>query len=169
MIVVQMHGEPGSGKSTLARALAPRIDAVVLDKDLLKSGLLHAGMEDPVAGATSYDLFFALASDVLAQGRSVVLDSPVFWPIVEERSQAVARAAGAAYFMLECVCLDGAELERRLATRHALDSQPREVRNWRAVPGTIDPSCERLTLDTLRPLDELVAQAVAYLHTEVTR
>ena len=43
IIVVQMHGEPGSGKSTLARALAPRIDALVLDKDIIKAALLRSG------------------------------------------------------------------------------------------------------------------------------
>jgi len=125
-------------------------------------------MEDPAAGATSYDLFFALAADLLTQGRSLILDSPVFWPIVEERSLQVARDAEAAYFMLECVCLDGGELARRLATRDALASQPRDVRNWRAA-GATEPSAPRLILDTLRPLDELVEEAVTYVTAGVAR
>jgi hypothetical protein len=79
----------------------------------------------------------------------------------------VAAHAGAAYFMIECVCLDGGELARRLATRPALASQPRLVHNWRAVPGTIEPAAERLVLDTLRPLSELVDQALAYLRAGV--
>jgi predicted kinase len=164
-----MHGEPGSGKSTVARALAPRIDAVVLDKDVLKAELLHAGLADPDAGRVAYDLFFAVAADLLAQDRSLILDSPVFWPMVEERSLAVARAAGARYLMIETVCLDGAELARRLATRDALASQPREIRDWLAIPGTIEPSCERLRVDTTHPLGQIVDDAMAYVLANAPR
>lgn len=163
MRLVQMHGLPGSGKSALASALAPHIDAVVLDKDVLKSALLRTGMLDSDAGAAAYDVVFDIAEDLMRRGQSVVLDSPAFWPVIVEKGQRIARDAGASYFMLECACDDERELRRRLASRTPMISQPREPLDLSRYPGTADPSCERLRLDTTRPLDELVPEALAYL------
>ena len=38
-MVVIMAGLPGSGKSTVARALAERLPATVLDKDVIRAAL----------------------------------------------------------------------------------------------------------------------------------
>lgn len=167
MLVVQMHGLPGSGKSALASAVAPEIGAVVLDKDVIKSALLRTGMEDAAAGGAAYEVFFEMAADVLRQGHSVVLDSPAFWPQIVEKGQRVARDAGAPYFMLECVCGDERELRRRLTVRDGMASQPRQPLDMSKYPDMMEPSCERLSLDTTRPLDGLVSQALSYLESRV--
>jgi predicted kinase len=164
-LVVQMHGEPGSGKSAVARALGARLGAVVLDKDVIKSALLDADLTDPDAGYASFGVLFDVAADLLRQGHSVVLDTPVYWPMVAERSCAVAEGADAAYALIRCVCEDGGELARRQPTRKSLKSQPRTPVGPRV--GTIEPSHPRLTLNTTRPLDELVDEALAYI-THVT-
>ena len=53
---------------------------------------------------------------------------------------------------------------RRLATRDALESQPREPLDLLRHPGSSTTAFEpRLTLDTTRPLAELVDEAVAYV------
>ena len=65
--------------------------------------------------------------------------------------------------MIECVCPDRDELVRRLATRDALKSQPRVPLDLRRHPGTIVVDCERLTLDTTRPLAELINEALVYI------
>jgi predicted kinase len=166
MLVVQMNGDPGSGKSTIARALASELGLVVLDKDVFKTALLRTGMEDLAAGGASYEVFFDLATDLAAQGVSLILDSPVFWPQVEQKSRAVAGAVGAGYRMIECVCPDGDELARRLLTRDALASQPHIVHGGRAADA-FRPSADRLVLDTTRTLDVCVADAVAYLRQAV--
>lgn len=167
MLVVQMHGEPGSGKSTVAQALAPEIGALVLDKDVLKAALIRTGIDDEQAGPAAYEAYWALATSLLAQGSSLVLDTPAYWPIVQERSRAVAEGAGAAYAMVECVCPDRAELERRLATRTALESQPRGAFDFTRVEGIAPPTCERLVVDTTRPLDQCVREAVTYVRNGV--
>lgn len=164
MLVVQMHGMPGSGKSTLALALAPRIDAVALDKDVIKAALLEAGLDECEAAAATYDAYFALARSLVAQGWSVVLDSPVFWPRVEEQWLRLADAAGSPPLLVECVCGDGAELCRRVMTRPALASQPREPLDLARIPGVMPTAFEpRLVLDTTRPPAELVDEAVRYI------
>ena len=167
-IVVQMHGEPGSGKSTLARALAPRIDAIVLDKDVIKSALLRTGLSEQIAGSGAYEVYFDLARSLVEQHRSVILDNPVFWPRVEEKWLALTVAAGSPPTLIECICPDRDELVRRLATREGLESHPREPLALDRHPGSAPTSFQpRLTLDTTRPLQDLVEETVAYALAEV--
>jgi predicted kinase len=162
LLFVQMHGLPGSGKSTLARALGKALPAVVIDKDIIKSVLLANGIEDGRAGAIGYECMHALAGRQLADGNSVVFDSPCYWPGIEERGRADAGRHRARWAMLECVCPDD-ELDRRLATREGLASNP-AVRTMNGLkPGMYHPACERLTLDARQPVRDLVGQALRYL------
>ncbi|HEX5478094.1 MAG TPA: ATP-binding protein [Dehalococcoidia bacterium] len=159
-----MHGEPGSGKSTVACELGRRLGAVVLDKDVIKSALLSAGIEGAAASRGAYEVYFELARSLVAQGHAVVLDNPVFWPRVEERWLATAALAGSPAILIECVCADRDELRRRLASRTVMASQPREpldlTRHEGAAPTRFEP---RLVLDTTRALEDVVEQALAYV------
>jgi predicted kinase len=169
-IVVQMHGEPGSGKSTLARALGPRIGAIVLDKDIVKSALLRAGVSEELAGPASYEAYRGVAASLLAQGYSIVLDNPIYWQVALEMSRYIADDAGATYLMIECVCPDRAELVRRLASRDAMESQPRIPLDLTQHPGAMVTLDEpRLTVDTTRPLPQIVDEAVAYAREARTK
>lgn len=166
--MVQMHGEPGSGKSTLARALAPRVDAVLLDKDIIKSALLRFGASEQMAASGAYEVYFDLARSLVEQHRSVILDNPVFWPRVEEQWLALTAAAGSPQTLIECVCPDRDELVRRLATREGLESHPGVPLALDRHPGAAPTSFRpRLTLDTTRPLQDLVEEAVAYARAGV--
>jgi predicted kinase len=163
VIVVQMHGEPGSGKSTLARALAPALAAVVLDKDVIGSALLGSGLARGATGPAAYECLWAVADSLLGQGHSLIVDSPAFWPSIEERGRGLARRFGAAYSMVECFCPDPGEIDRRLALRDGTGTQPTKRLDWLAAPGTRAPSCARLRLDSRRPLAELAGEAAAYV------
>ncbi|MGH3919724.1 MAG: AAA family ATPase [Pseudonocardiaceae bacterium] len=48
-MIVAMAGLPGVGTSTLAGALAPRLHAVVLDKDRIRAGLFPPSYVDYTA------------------------------------------------------------------------------------------------------------------------
>jgi predicted kinase len=162
--IVQMHGEPGSGKSTLAQALAPRIDAIVLDKDVIKSALLRTGIAEQLAAVGAYEVYFELAADLARQGRSIILDNPVYWPRVEVRWKALADVADSDPLLLHCVCPDRAEVSRRLISRNGLESNPREPLDLLKHPGARETQhYPRLVLDTTRPLDEIVEEAVEYV------
>jgi predicted kinase len=159
-----MHGEPGSGKSTLARGIGARLNAVVLDKDVIKAALLRSDIVEREAAAGAYGVYFAQARAFVEQGQSVVLDNPVFWESVERRWLDLTELAGSPAILLECVCPNREELVCRLATRDALESQPREPLDLRRHPGSAATRFEpRLTLDTTRPLAALVDEAVAYV------
>lgn len=163
-LVVQMHGEPGSGKSTVARELGSRLGAVVLDKDVIKAALLRTGIAEMEAAAGAYEVFFAQGRALVTAGQSIVLDNPVYWASVEQRWLEIADAAESPRILIECVCPDDAELTRRLVTRAALESQPRERLNPERFPGIAETQFEpRLTVDTTRPLDEIVREAVVFI------
>lgn len=168
LTVVQMHGEPGSGKSTLAGALGRALGAVVLDKDIVKSALLRTSIAEAQAAPAAYEAFFDLARSLLRQRSSVILDSPAFWPAVQEKSLNLAREARASYAMIECVCPDRGELVRRLAGRDVQLSEPREPLDLAPIPGTAAPSCPRLILDTTRPLHELLTEAISFVRSRPT-
>ena len=157
-----MHGDPGSGKSTLAREIGRRLPAIVIDKDTISSALLRSGVDRALVGPASYEAMRALAAELLEAGHSVVLDSPCGWPSIEENGRALAARFGVAWAMIETVCPDD-ELDRRLAVRSRLESQPVRREDWYARPGSARPGCERLTLDSMRPADEMADAAVAYL------
>jgi predicted kinase len=166
-VVIQMHGEPGSGKSTVAREIGRRLGAVVLDKDVVKDALMRStGLDIWDAGPAAYEVFYATAHSIAAQGYSVILDSPASWPIVHRRSREVADEIGVPYIMIECVCPDGDVLIERLATRDAMISQPRAPLAQRP-DGVAEPVCERLVLDTTRPLADIVEEAMAYIEAGV--
>ena len=97
MIIVQMHGEPGSGKSTLARSLGPKLGAVVVDKDLISSGAIRAGVPVTEAGKLAYEALWLLIPSILEQGFSVIIDSPCFWPNIEQRGREIAGRFSASY------------------------------------------------------------------------
>ncbi len=169
-IVIQMHGEPGSGKSTIARALGERLGAVVADKDVIKAALLRSGIAEQQAAAGAYEVFFAQARALADGGHTVILDNPVYWERVERRWLDIATAVGSPQILIVSVCADRAELERRLSTRDALESQPRVPLDLERFPGSAETQFQpRLTLDTTRPLDDLVEEALAYVSACVSR
>ncbi|MBI4571338.1 MAG: ATP-binding protein [Chloroflexi bacterium] len=159
--LLQMAGMPGSGKSALARLIGRRTGAVVIDKDVLKSAALAAGVEDQLAGPISYEAFFALADHLLGQGLAVVLDSPSFYETVPAKGTAIAAERHVPYYFIECLCLDAEELARRLHDRPRLPSQPEGPLPpaWH----TYAPPGAYLRIDTAQPIERCLALALDYL------
>jgi predicted kinase len=180
LFLLQMAGAPGSGKSSLARALSHARGAVVLDADVIKSALLDAEVAWALAGAAGYEVLFALAADLLEQGRSVILDSPSHYPQIPARGLALAQATGVTYRFIECVCGDQAVLAQRLGQRTPRRSQMRGLDTPSLDAGGAMPAARRLgphqwetyrppdgylVLDTTGPLENYLGEALLYLTT----
>ena len=163
--ILQMAGHPGSGKSTLARAIGEATGAVVLDKDVIKTGLLENGLPEETAGPLAYALFFRTALSLAKQGFSVVLDSPAYFTMIPEKGRDIADAAGATYHIIECSVPDRAELQRRLDTRARVASQSTVtvLEDPYFRPGSAPLSVPHLKIDMSRPLDECLAEALRYI------
>lgn len=160
--LLQMAGMPGSGKSALARVIGLRTGAVVLDKDVVKSAVLDAGVPEAEAGGVAYEAFFALADHIVGQEQAVVLDSPSFWETIPAKGSAIAQKQAVPYYFIETVCADRDELARRLRERSRLASNPGEEvldESWE----TKTPPGAYLRVDTTQPLERCLELALEYL------
>jgi predicted kinase len=110
--LVQMAGSPGAGKSVLARRIGSALSAVVLDKDIIKTGLLEASVKESKAGGAAYEVLFGLADGLLEQGLSVVLDSPSYYDSIPTKGLAIAGKHGAEYVFVDCACSVGVMRDR---------------------------------------------------------
>jgi len=123
MIVLQMSGFPGSGKSTISKEIAKKINAVVIDKDILKSSMLESGISDDVASKLSYDVLFDLAKFYLEQEKSVILDSPCYFDEIIEKGTALSNTYNATYKFLECSVASFEIIDKRVNLRQNMTSQ----------------------------------------------
>ncbi len=168
LFLLQMAGVPGSGKSALARLIGRSLDAAVIDKDVLKSAALEAGVENSLAGSSAYESMFELADHLLGQGWSVVLDSPSFWEQIPRKGLALASERHVPYHFIECYCPDRDELGRRLRERPRLPSNPGEevLDEHRS---SITPPGAYLRIDTTRPIERCLELALDYVGGDTER
>jgi predicted kinase len=187
--VVQMSGAPGAGKTSISSELVRHRRLVAIDRDIVLSAMLEStdgsdSQSDGAAfahfGAASYGVVKALADDFLAQGIGVVIDSPCFYDDLLSAGQALAAKHGVAYRYIECVTEDISLLDARLRARPTLRSQrpsidapPMDLPADLGATGSVlfadwianmkRPEDAYLRLDTTRPLDECVAEALKFL------
>ncbi|TCI43599.1 ATP-binding protein [Exiguobacterium sp. SH1S4] len=171
MFFLQMSGFPGSGKSTLARAIAPQLNAVIVDHDVTKTALLESMVDhklDPaLAGKVAYDIDWALVAFNLSLGRNVILDSPCLYDVMLERGLALAENHGATYRYVECVVDDVDEINRRLSERERKISQIESVSPddfHRTVANRKKPDfMHTLTIDANRPIETYLTDVISYV------
>ena len=177
LAAVLIGGPPATGKSTLAMALAPHLDAAVLDLDVATGPLTRvvsdlAGihdLDDPaLAGLTRaarYGTLLDLAQANLAAGRPVVLVAP----FTKERADACVWAASTRRLPAEAtmvwLSLPAGELVRRL-TQRALARDETKIRDPASYLTSLDlepPVIPHLALDASRPTDALVRLVLDHL------
>jgi predicted kinase len=174
---VLIGGPPATGKSTLAMALAPRLDAAVLDLDVATAPLTRvvseltglSDLDDPaLAGLTRdarYDTLLGLAAANLAAARPVVLVAP----FTLERSVPSAWAATTrripARATMVWLHLTPGELIRRL-TERGLARDEGKVRDPALYLAGLDlepPAIPHLALDASQPTAALVSAVLEHL------
>lgn len=120
MFLLQMSGVPGAGKSTVAAHVVDTFGAVAVDYDVLKTAVLDAGFDLADSTKAAYEVMYAQADHLLAQGHSVVMDSPCFWPRILTEGMEIASRHNATYRYIECQIDDLKLLDERLRARPRL-------------------------------------------------
>lgn len=130
--LVLVGGVSGSGKSTLAAPLAGALGAELLRTDVIRAAVLGSGQvpgdvrysEEAVASV--YSGMLERAAELLALGRSVVLDAT--WLDPRRRAEAETVAADALAELVEISCTAPRdELVRRIGERARAGTDPSEA------------------------------------------
>jgi aminoglycoside phosphotransferase family enzyme/predicted kinase len=128
--LILMHGLAGSGKTTVAQALLERVGAIRVRSDVERKRLhgleaearthsdLYAGIYALEATLRTYERLRQVVRDVVASGRTVIVDAASLRRADREGFHALAHELGAAFLIVSCRA-SRAELRRRVVSREA--------------------------------------------------
>lgn len=114
-MLIVFGGLPGSGKTTLAKALALHLSATYLRIDTIEQAIIDSGMGYPETAG--YLVGYALATDNLRMGLTVIADSVNPLTITRDAWREAANSANVACIEVEIICSDPAEHRLRVETR----------------------------------------------------
>jgi predicted kinase len=168
-MIVMMAGLPGTGKSTLARALAERLEGMVLDKDVVRAALFAPGLLEYSAEQDDFcmEIMLKTAGYLLKKhsGLHVLLDGRTFSKRYQrERVIELCPRAGTKWAILECVCSEETALHRLAAGRESHMAKNRTAELYREIRDGWETIEEpKLVVDTDRELG--VDGVLQYLRT----
>ncbi len=163
-----MAGLPATGKSTLARALAQRLDGVVLDKDAVRAALFPGNMTDYTAAQDDLciEAILSAAAYLVREHRTayIFIDGRTF--ARHEQLVRVIHAAeqtGSSWRILHLTC-DDDTASARLAAVSDHPAANRSMDLYRQVKASFEPIAHsKLDLDTSTDMEGCLKQAVEYL------
>jgi predicted kinase len=171
-MLIVTAGLPGAGKSAIADVIGRRLGIPVVSVDPLESAILSAGIDaDQPTGLAAYLVAETLAGAVLQGGNSVIVDAVNGVSPAREQWVELAERFGDAIKFIEVVCSDPELHRERLEARNRVLPHVSEP-TWHAVEQSLDEydewtgpsaSVDRLTLDTIAPIETLVDRALVFL------
>jgi predicted kinase len=170
-MLVVVSGLPGVGKSAVADAVGRHLGAAVLSVDPIEAAIMRSGIERSFeTGLAAYEVVAALAEEQLRLGLSAVADAVSGLEVARDMWRRAAGRTRSAMPVIEVVCSDEDLHRRRLAARRrSIEGFPEPP--WQEVVARHDewePWPEaRLVLDSVRPLGDLVPEALEYLSPTV--
>ncbi|MEO8906502.1 MAG: ATP-binding protein [Microbacteriaceae bacterium] len=172
-ILVAMAGLPAAGKTTIAEVIGARLNATIVSVDPIESSILQAGIApDQPTGLAAYLVAGTLAEQVLMSGRTVVVDAVNAVEPARLQWRELAARADVALRVIEVVCSDEGLHRRRLEkriqslpqlqekSRRAVEQSLEDYQEWKGAAASLP----RITLDTVDPLGQNVAAALAFLN-----
>jgi len=117
--LITFSGLPGTGKTTLAKLLAVRLCAIYLRIDTIEQALARCSLKIALAEDAGYETAYAIASDNLIIGRSIVADSVNPIALTRDAWFAVAKSTNAKLLEVEIICSNKDEHKNRIQSRRA--------------------------------------------------
>ena len=158
--LLAMKGHPATGKSSLADALARTLRWPLIDKDDIKDHTRPL----PAGNSLAYSILWQLAARQLSLGISVIVDSPLSYPIGYTTAMSLVQRYQARLLVVE-TSLDEVSWRGRLEARPA-DESTHKIRGWQTMQAQLEmyADCWRypihpdhhLVVDTAQPLEQLV-------------
>lgn len=171
-MLIAMAGLPGAGKSTIAEVVGNRLGYAVLSVDPIESAILSAGINsDEPTGLAAYLVAEAIAEAALANGQSIIVDAVNAVDPAREQWVELAEKHREKLRFIEVVCTDTEVHRERLESRdrnlahipdptwHQVEQSLDEYSAWTGPAAAVP----RITLDSVKPLGEVVEQALAFL------
>ena len=124
-VVVLVSGLPGAGKSTFSRALAPLIDAVILESDALRALLFAAPTYSSAESAALFRALHRTAAILLGRGHSVIIDATSLKQKHRRPVEVLAANAGAEFVHVRLTAPEDVILRRLEARRLGLGGADR--------------------------------------------
>src|ERR1700733_12735205 len=131
-MLIIFGGLPGVGKTSVARELARQLGAVHLRIDSIEQAILDSGMAGSPLNDAGYRVGYAVASDNLRVGRTVIADSVNPFAMSRDAWVEVASRLEVCAVEIEVVCSETNEHRRRLKTKKAEFPRSRPV-TWHEV------------------------------------
>ena len=165
-MLVQVCGLPGAGKSTLSAAIAELTPALTLRVDAIEGAMSEYQIPREQSGIAAYSIMHAIAVPNLQRGQVVIADAVSGVEPARAGWVSTAGAAGVPLRVIEVVCADVDELRRRVEQR-SNDLPGFTLPTWDEVQRTAEEyeprTDDRLVIDSTRPLEEAIRQALHYL------
>ena len=170
---IVMAGLPGTGKSTIAEQLGRQLGLAVVSVDPIESAILSAGIDaGQPTGLAAYLVAERIADSVLSSpAAGVIIDAVnAVEPARLQWVRLAERHGERRTRFIEVFCSDPEVHRERLEPRSRELAHLAEP-SWHAVEQSLDewepwigPSAEvpRLRLDSVRPVDENVAEALGF-------
>ncbi|MGI4812206.1 MAG: AAA family ATPase [Janthinobacterium lividum] len=131
-MLIVFGGLPGTGKTTVAQMLARKLAAVYLRIDTLEQAFIASGDGHSDIGPAGYLAAYAVASDNLRLGSTVVADSVNPLHLTRSSWRNVAFEAGVRVFEIELICSDTTAHRLRVEGRRA-DIPGHILPTWQSV------------------------------------
>jgi predicted kinase len=160
--LVVFGGVPGSGKSAVAERVGTALDVPVFALDWLLGAMSPFGMRhQPDLMSIGVELLTTLAYRELFAGRSAIIDTTSEDADSRARWESLARAAGATFLPVVCVCSEPALHQERVERRQRDIPGWADAGDWTDVTARLasfPPWPEAVGIDTAQPLDTCVNQ-----------
>lgn len=168
-MVILFAGLPGTGKSYLAEKLTETIDAVVLDRDVIRDAIFpendldYSEEQNEVASQVTY-----MVSRYILEGspnRTVILDGRPFSRQSQVAEvQYLARSTGHELRVIYCWAPDDVVRRRLQEDARRMQVADRTIDKYYRIQRSFEPLVvDHLVLDTTNPVGELVLTVLEYI------